>query len=139
MPDARRARTPNSAQQAVENITDSTAVVIGPNNFDRNPRYNYGNSLTAKGGLVFRNSHDGTLTGLHVNGVERQPAAVVVEKCDRFQIANSTILDSDNVGLLLRDVTRSRVGGMLIRDDRKGAPAFRRRCQTKRRAIRSVT
>jgi hypothetical protein len=107
-------------------VEDSTAVVVGPNNFDRNPRYNYGNSMTAKGGLVFRNSRDCTLTGLHVSGVERQPAAVVVEKCDRFQIASGSILDSDNVGLLLQDVTRSRVGGMLIRDDRPGAPAFRR-------------
>jgi hypothetical protein len=107
-------------------VEDSTAVVVGPNNFDRNPRYNYGNSMTAKGGLVFRNSWDCTLTGLHVSGVERQPAAVVIESCDRFHIANGSILDSDNVGLLLQDVTRSRVGGMLIRDDRKGAPAFRR-------------
>jgi hypothetical protein len=107
-------------------VEDSTAVVVGPNNFDRNPRYNYGNSMTAKGGLVFRNSRDCTLTGLHVSGVERQPAAVVVEKCDRFHIANGSILDSDNAGLLLQDVTRSLVGGMLIRDDRPGAPAFRR-------------
>jgi hypothetical protein len=105
-------------------VEDSTAVVVGPNNFDRNPRYNYGNSLTAKGGLVFRNSRDCTLTGLHVSGVEQQPAAVVVESCDRFHIANGSILDSDTAGLLLKDVTRSRVGGMLIRDDRKEAPAF---------------
>lgn len=105
-------------------VEDSSHIVVGSNNFDRNPRYNYGDSLTAKGGLVFRNSRDCTLNGLSVSGVERQPAAVLLENCDRFLIASGSILDCDNVGLMLKNVTRSRVSNMLIRDDRAGAPAF---------------
>ncbi|MSU33753.1 MAG: hypothetical protein EXS36_01300 [Pedosphaera sp.] len=99
-------------------VEDSSNIVIGPNAFDRNPRYNYGTSTNVNGGLVFRSSRDCTLTGLHVNGVWRKPAAVLIEKCDRFNLANCTVLDSDGVGLLLQDTTRTRVAGCVIRDDR---------------------
>ena len=99
-------------------VEDSSNIVVGPNAFDRNPRYNYGTSTNVNGGLVFRSSRDCTLTGLHVNGVWRKPAAVLIEKCDRFHLANATILDSDGVGLLLRDTSNTRIAGCVIRDDR---------------------
>ena len=106
-------------------VEDSSNIVIGPNAFDRNPRYNYGTSTNVNGGLVFRGSRDCTLTGLHVNGVWRKPAAVLIEQCDRFHLANATILDSDGVGLLLRDTTNTRVSGCVIRDDRAERKATR--------------
>jgi len=105
-------------------VENCTAVVVGANNFDRNPRYNYGNTQQANNGIVFRDSRDCTLSGLHVSGVWRQPAAVIIERCDRMHITGCTILDSDNAGLMLTDVTRSRVSGLLIRDDRKDVPPF---------------
>ncbi|HEY6168888.1 MAG TPA: right-handed parallel beta-helix repeat-containing protein [Verrucomicrobiae bacterium] len=101
-------------------VEGSTSVVVGPNNFDRNPRYNYGNSTNANGGLIFRNSRDCTLSGLHVSGIHRKDAAVVIVGCERFNVANCTVLDSDGIGLLLKGVTNSRVSGCLIRDDRTG-------------------
>lgn len=58
------------------------------------------------------------MTGLHISGVWRKPAALELESCDRFHITNCTILDSDNTGLLLKDVTNTRVAGCVIRDDR---------------------
>jgi hypothetical protein len=100
-------------------VEDSTAIVVGPNNFDRNPRYNYGNTQDANNGIVFRNSRDCLLTGLLITGVWRQPAALEIEKCDRFNIVDCSIFDSDNSGLLLKDVTNTRVSGCVIRDDRK--------------------
>ncbi|MCX7825851.1 MAG: right-handed parallel beta-helix repeat-containing protein, partial [Verrucomicrobiae bacterium] len=102
-------------------VEDCSNIVVGPNNFDRNPRYDYGTSRQVNGGLVFRGTSDCTLDGLHINGVWRKPAAMLVEKCDRFNIANCTILDSDNIGLLLKDVTNSKVAGCVIRDDRPDA------------------
>jgi parallel beta-helix repeat protein len=75
--------------------------------------------------LVFRESADCTLSALHVEGVRNQPAAIVIEKCRRFHLSNCTILDSDNAGILLRDVSDSRVHGNFIRDDRVEKPAFR--------------
>ncbi len=102
-------------------IEDCSNLILGPNNFDRNPRYNYGNSLDARNSLVVRHSADCTLTGLHITNVWREPAGLRIENCQRMNIIGCTILDCDNVGLLLTNVTNSRVSDCLIRDDREGA------------------
>ncbi len=102
-------------------IEDCSDIILGPNNFDRNPLYNYGNSLEARNSLVIRHCEDCTLTGLHVTNVWREPVGLLIESCKRMNITNCTILDCDNVGLLLKDVTNSRVSDCLIRDDRENA------------------
>ncbi len=102
-------------------VEDCSNIVIGPNNFDRNPRYNYGDSLEAKNSLVVRRSEDCTLSGLHVTNVWREPAGLLIEDCRRMNVTNCTILDCDNVGLLLKNVSDSRVSDCLIRDDRPEA------------------
>jgi hypothetical protein len=99
----------------------SAHVVVGPNNFERNPRYRGEETPATTNAVVFRDCADCTLTGMHVAGVRAAPAGVTLERCDRFNVGHLTILDCDEVGLLLKDVTRSRVGGCLIRDDRPGA------------------
>ncbi len=98
-------------------VEDSSNVIVGPNNFDRNPRYEY-TRTTARGGLAFRRSRDCTLTGLHVNGVRHHEAAVLLEDCTRFNLMGATVLDCDGVGLRLNNTTLSRVTHCLIRDDR---------------------
>jgi hypothetical protein len=102
-------------------IEDCSNIVVGPNNFDRNPRYAYGNTAQANGGVVIKGSVDCTLTGLHITGVWRKPAGLAIEDCRRFNVTNCTILDCDNVGLLLKNLTNSRISGCLIRDDRPKA------------------
>jgi hypothetical protein len=99
----------------------SAHLVVGPNNFDRNPRYAREEAPTTANDLVFRDCSDSTLTGLHVSGVRAAPAAVTLERCDRFHVTGCTILDCDKAGLLLKGVTRSRIGPCLIRNDRPGA------------------
>ena len=99
-------------------VEDCSNIVVGPNNFDRNPRYDYGNTQEANNGLVIRRSVDCTLTGLHISNVWREPAGLVLDDCDRINLTGSTILDCDNCGLLLRKVRNSRVSNCLIRDDR---------------------
>jgi hypothetical protein len=99
-------------------IENCSNIVVGPNNFDRNPRYNYGNALEANNSLVVRNSEDCTLTGLHITNVWRDPAGLLIENCRRMNVTDCTILDCDNVGLLLKNITDSRVSDCLIRDDR---------------------
>ena len=101
-------------------IEDCSDVVLGPNNLDRNPRYDYGNTADANNAVVLRRCTDSTITGLHVTNVWRNEAAVLLERCDRLNLTNCTILDSDGVGLLLRETSRSRVSDSLIRDDRPG-------------------
>lgn len=98
----------------------SANVVVGPNNLDRNPRY-FREEDGASDAVLFRNCADCTLTGLQVKGTRHAPAAVALEACDRFHVTNLTVLDCDGVGLLLKDLTRSRVSGCLVRDDRPGA------------------
>ena len=44
-----------------------------------------------------------------------------IENCPRLNVTNCTILDCDHVGLLVNDVSDSRVSGCLIRDDRPGS------------------
>ncbi|HVL12390.1 MAG TPA: hypothetical protein VM529_07485, partial [Gemmata sp.] len=100
---------------------NSVAVTVGPNNFDRNPRYAGEEKPETTNALLFRGCRDCTLTGFTVTGTRAAPAALTLEKCDRFNVANLTVLDCDEVGLLMKDVTNSRVGGCLIRDDRPGA------------------
>jgi hypothetical protein len=102
-------------------VEHSAHVVVGPNNFERNPRYRGEETPATANALTFRDCADCTLTGLHVAGVRAAPAGVTLERCDRFNVGDLTILDCDGAGLLLKDVTRSRVGGCLIRDDRPGA------------------
>jgi len=102
-------------------IEDCSNIIIGPNNFDRNPRYNYGDSLEAKNSLVVRNSEDCTLLGLHITNVWHDSAGLLIENCKRMNVTSCTILDCDNIGLLLKDVTDSRISCCIIRDDRANA------------------
>ena len=102
-------------------IEGCSNVVIGPNCFDRNPRYGPHNGPVAHNSLIVRNSEDCTLTGLHISNVLLDPAGLLIENCRRINITNCTILDCDNVGLLLKNLSHSRVSGCLIRDDRDAA------------------
>lgn len=103
-------------------VEDSSNVVVGPNTFDRNPRYEY-TRTSARGGLAFRGSRDCTLTGLHVNGVKHHEAAVLIEDCARINATSSSVLDSDGVGLRVKNTTLSRISGWTIRDDRSANAA----------------
>ena len=108
-------------------VEDSSNIVVGPNNLDRNPRYE-SNRANARGGVAFLRSRDCTVTGLHVNGIRHHPAAVSLEGCTRFNISGVSVLDSDGVGLSLIDTSLTRVSGCVLRDDRpepNAAPALK--------------
>jgi hypothetical protein len=98
----------------------STSVVVGPNNFDRNPRY-FREEDGSSDAILFRGCTDSTLTGFQLKGTRHAPAGLALESCDRLHLANLTLLDCDGVGLSLREVSGSRVSGCLIRDDRADA------------------
>jgi parallel beta-helix repeat protein len=99
-------------------IENCSNIIVGANNFDRNPRYDYGNSLDARNNLFVRNSVDCTLTGLHVTNVWKSQAGLTIESCRRMNVTNCTILDCDNIGLLLKDVSDSRISGCLVSENR---------------------
>jgi Right handed beta helix region len=99
-------------------VEDCNHIVVGPNNLDRNPRYDYGNAAKSKNAIVFRNSDDCTIQGLHVTNVHDSAAGLELDRCRRFNVNSCTILDCDGPGLLLRSVSQSLITGCLIRDDR---------------------
>jgi hypothetical protein len=100
-------------------VEGSSSIVIGPNVFDRNPRYHYGDGASANRGLVFRDCDRITLTGLQINNVWRQEAGVVLQHCRDFNISGCAILDCDGCGLLMDDVQNTIVSGCMIRGTRK--------------------
>ncbi|MGH7959650.1 MAG: hypothetical protein ACREH8_21930 [Opitutaceae bacterium] len=53
--------------------------------------------------------------------MRHHPAAVLIDECSRFNISNSTVLDSDGVALSLNNTSLTRVSGSLLRDDRAEA------------------
>jgi hypothetical protein len=100
-------------------IEDSQAVVVGPNDFDRNPRYVVnGNWAKDRNGLVLRRCADVKLHGLLVKSVWQQPAAVLLEHCTRCTVHDCSIFDSDGVGLWLKECAQCSVTSCVIRDDR---------------------
>ena len=103
-------------------VRDSSNVVVGPNVSDRNPQY-WGQDKAGEG-IVFENCRDCTITGLHVNGVRRAPAGLVLADCRRMNVSNCTVLDCENAGLLIKAVTDSLVTGCLIRNDRADAKGW---------------
>jgi len=100
-------------------VRDSSHVVVGPNVSDRNPRY-WNQEKTADG-ILFENCRDCTITGLHVCGVRRAEAGLILRNCRRMNVTNCTVLDCDNAGVLLKDVTDSHVTGCLVRSARQDA------------------
>ena len=108
-------------------VEDCSNIVVGPNNLDRNPRYEFGRT-SARGGVAFLRSRDCTVTGLHVNGVRHHEAAVLVDGCSRFNISGASVLDSDGVALHVNNTSLTRVSGCMLRDDRSetnAAPALK--------------
>jgi Right handed beta helix region len=101
----------------VENCSN---VVVGPNAMDRNPRYAREETSATANAVVFRDSSDCTVTGLHLTGVRAAAAGILIEKCDRFHVTGCTVLDCEPVGLLVKESTRSRIVGCMVRDDRPG-------------------
>ncbi|HUT91016.1 MAG TPA: right-handed parallel beta-helix repeat-containing protein [Thermoguttaceae bacterium] len=103
-------------------IVGSTNVVVGPNVMDRNPRYQ--DQADADDGVLVRDCRDCTITGLHVNGARRKPGGLILENCRRMNVTGCTLLDCDNAGLLLKDVTESRVSDCLISNELPDAESW---------------
>ena len=102
-------------------LNDCQQVVVGANMLERNPLYGY--TAEARNGVIVTNCRDCTLTNLHVHHVQDSEAGVVVRNCRRMHISALTILDCDNGGMLLDNVSSSRIAGCLIRNDRVAQPA----------------
>ena len=105
-------------------VEESSNVVVGPNLFDRNPRYYWGGEHE-RNGLLLRNSQDMTLTGLHLNGVRHPDAALMIDSCCRVNVSGCTIVNCEHGGVLLKDSNGCRVSDCLIANDKPVAESWR--------------
>ena len=99
-------------------VEDSISVILGANMLERNPLYGY--TSEGKDNVVFRGCRDCTIQGLHLHNVKESEAGLTLEKCERMHVTGCTILDCDNIGLLVKDCKLTKIHGNLIRDDRDG-------------------
>jgi len=102
-------------------IKKCSNIIVGENTFggfkDRIvPEFKNGLKIIDSDGCIF--------TGLHISNTASEPAAFTFQNCRRMNISNCSILDCDNIGLLLKDVSYSYVSSCLIKDDRPGSKSI---------------
>lgn len=96
-------------------VESSSDITVGPNTMDQNPDYDQAGFRNA---VVFDDSSDTTINGLHINRSRRVDAALVIRRSHHFNVTGVTILDSDGMGILLDQTGWTLVSGCLI-DDRR--------------------
>ena len=98
-------------------VDDCNNILISNNVLDRNPRYHYGDGSTAQVGMLFTNCDGCTISGNHINGTGDERVAFEVRDSRRMNIVGCSILDYSTTGLLLKNVSDSRVSDCLISTD----------------------
>lgn len=96
-------------------VEDSSQIVLGANAMERNPMYGYTDE--AKNNVIFKNCRDCTLSGLHLHDVRDSDAGLMLEGCRRMHVTGNTVLDCGPIGVLLINVTDSRIADNMIRND----------------------
>lgn len=96
-------------------------ILVSNNVLDRNPRYHYADGSTAQVGMLFTNCDGCTISGNHINGTGDETAAFEIRDSRRMNVTNCTILDYAKEGLLLKNVSDSRISDCLIRSDLRGS------------------
>lgn len=92
--------------------------VVSNNVFDRNSRYHSSEEDGWKLAVLFSDCNGGVISGNHIRGVGDIPAAMTIRNSRQINMTNCNILDFSKQGLLLENVSDSRVSGCLIREDR---------------------
>ncbi len=92
-------------------VEGSSNIVVGPNLLDRNPIYRTPDSPD---NIVFTDSTDSSIEGLHITAPRNAEAALVLRRCRRFRLSNIFILDAGSRGLLLDDASDIEISGAAI-------------------------
>ena len=98
-------------------VDDCRNILVSNNVLDRNPRYHYADGSTAQVGMLLTNCDGCTISGNHINGTGDETAALEIRDSRRMNLTNCTILDYATTGLLLKNVSDSRISDNLIRTD----------------------
>jgi hypothetical protein len=101
-------------------VEDSEHVIVGPNMMERNPLYG---APSSKNGVVFQNSNDCTVQGLHLHHAIGSEAGLILDRCRRMHVTGCTVLDCENAAIAVKECTDSRVAGNFIRQNEGGSGA----------------
>lgn len=93
-------------------VTGSQNIVIGPNSFDQNP--NYAGQGPYQGGVTLQDCKDCVVTGLQLAEIRASQAAILIQNCHGLNVTNCQITNCFPVGILLDQVTDSRVSDCII-------------------------
>lgn len=100
-------------------IQQSDHINLGSNMLDRNPDYGSGTTQESKNGVKILEGRHLTISGLHINHVIGGLAGIVLEQCRNYNLTNSTILNCEGGGILLKETENGKVSGNFINDDRQ--------------------
>ena len=96
-------------------VEGSSNIMVGANNMDRNPDY----KSDSRDEVVFTDSADSSIDGLHVNRAGHPGPALILRRCRRFQLANVTILDAGDKPFVLDAASDIRIEGGNLRPAQK--------------------
>lgn len=88
-------------------------LVVGANAFGRNPGYDYV-KVSLPNALRLVGCRDVALQGFVVHEVRQAEAGLVLEDCERVNLTGCTFVDCSGPGVLLKNVSRSRVSDCLV-------------------------
>jgi hypothetical protein len=97
---------------------DCENFIVSNNVLDRNPRYHPSEIDDWKLAVLFTGCNGGVISGNHIHRVGDIPVAMTIRNSRQINMTNCNILDFGNQGLVLENVTDSRVSGCLIRENR---------------------
>jgi parallel beta-helix repeat protein len=100
-------------------IENSEHILLANNILDRNPHYGE-KTMNTRDGVVIRNSRNLTINGMQLYNTKDDQAGMVLEKCQNYNLTNSTFLDCNEAGILLIDSEKGKVSGNFFNDERPG-------------------
>ncbi|RIH67003.1 hypothetical protein D1164_00795 [Mariniphaga sediminis] len=95
-------------------VEHSDHIVFGTNILDRNPDY----GTESNNSVIIRDSRNITVNGFHLSNNSVSPTNIILERCRNYNFMNSTILNCNGEGILLKDSENGKVSGNYINDDR---------------------
>lgn len=99
-------------------IEQSEQILISNNISDKNPHYG-SKTMNTNDNIAIIESRNITINGLHLNHIIGEPAGILLDRCQNYNLVNSTILNCNFAGILVKDSENGKISGNFISDDRK--------------------
>ncbi len=99
-------------------IEQSEHILISNNLSDKNPHYG-SKTMSTNDNISIIESRNITINGLHLNNIIGEPAGILIDRCQNYNLANSTIVNCNFAGILVKDSENGKISGNFITDDRK--------------------